>query len=71
MDLDPDKSLSSQTGGGNAVSADVGPPLKDDPEYSKVCKTNIYFFSRANILFDLSFGVVLENAQDGTTHGCC
>ena len=35
MDLDPEKSLASQTGGG--VSQDTGPPLKDDPDYAKVC----------------------------------
>ena len=35
MDLDPEKSLASQTGGGGAV-ADSGPPLKDDPDYAKV-----------------------------------
>lgn len=31
MDLDPEKSLKSQRGGGD----DDGPPLRDDPEYSK------------------------------------
>jgi hypothetical protein len=35
MDLDPEKSLKSQTGGGNK---DDGPPLKDDPEYAKFFK---------------------------------
>ena len=35
MDLDPNKSIKSQTGGGGA-DKDVGPPLKDDPEYEKV-----------------------------------
>ena len=34
MDLDPDKSLASQIGGGGGV--DNGPPLREDPEYSKV-----------------------------------
>ena len=32
LDMDPEKSLRSQT-----ESADDGPPLKDDPRYSKVC----------------------------------
>jgi hypothetical protein len=36
MDLNPEKSLKSQTGGGDEV--DDGPPLKDDPEYSKYFK---------------------------------
>eukprot|EP00934_Nitzschia_sp_Nitz4_P006014 Nitzschia sp. Nitz4//scaffold124_size66437//25636//38731//NITZ4_006111-RA/size66437-processed-gene-0.6-mRNA-1//1//CDS//3329534552//6004//frame0 len=36
MDLDPNKSLKSQTGGGAAE--DTGPPLKDDPEYAKYFK---------------------------------
>ena len=31
LDMDPEKSLKSQT-----ESADDGPPLKDDPKYSKV-----------------------------------
>ena len=35
MDLDPNKSLKSQTGGGDN-DKDDGPPLKDDPEYEKV-----------------------------------
>ena len=34
MDLDPEKSVKSQTGGGAAE--DDGPPLKEDPEYEKV-----------------------------------
>ena len=39
MDLDPEKSLKSQTGGGgNDAPADDGPPLKDDPEYGKYWK---------------------------------
>ena len=37
MDLDPEKSLASQTGGGTAA-ADTGPALKDDPEYAKYFK---------------------------------
>ena len=32
MDLDPEKSVKSQT-----ESKDDGPPLKDDPKYVKVC----------------------------------
>jgi hypothetical protein len=37
MDLDPEKSLKSQTGGGdNKEENDTGIPLKEDPEYSKV-----------------------------------
>jgi hypothetical protein len=38
MDLDPNKSLNSQMGGGAGSTADDGPPLKDDPEYSKYFK---------------------------------
>jgi Subunit CCDC53 of WASH complex len=34
MDLDPNKSIKSQIGGGE--QADNGPPLKEDPEYEKV-----------------------------------
>ena len=37
MDLDPNKSVKSQMGGGE-TEADVGPPLKDDPEYAKYFK---------------------------------
>jgi hypothetical protein len=37
MDLDPGKSLKSQTGGGGEEK-DTGIPLKDDPEYSKYFK---------------------------------
>ncbi len=36
MDLDPDKTLKSQTGGGDLV--DSGTPLRDDPEYAKYWK---------------------------------
>jgi hypothetical protein len=36
LDLDPNKSLKSQVGG--AQAADDGPPLKDDPEYTKYFK---------------------------------
>jgi hypothetical protein len=37
MDLDPNKSIKSQTGdGGDDGDKDVGPPLKEDPEYEKV-----------------------------------
>ena len=36
MDLDPDKSVKSQLGGGAAE--DDGPPLKEDPEYEKYFK---------------------------------
>ena len=36
MDLDPEKSLKSQTEGGD--SADTGPPLKEDPKYAKYFK---------------------------------
>ena len=38
MDLDPEKSLKSQQGGGDeeeTEEADTGPPLKDDPTYQK------------------------------------
>jgi hypothetical protein len=41
MDLDPEKSLKSQTGGksnGQAEKVDEGPPLQDDPEYGKYFK---------------------------------
>jgi len=34
LDLDPEKSLKSQTGEG----ADTGPPLKEDPKYAKYFK---------------------------------
>ena len=37
MDLDPNKSIKSQTGdGGDDEDKDDGPPLKEDPEYEKV-----------------------------------
>lgn len=37
MDLDPDRSLTSQKGGNDISSPiDTNPPLKDDPEYTKV-----------------------------------
>ena len=37
MDLDPEKSLSSQRGGDKTdTKDDSDPPLKDDPEYAKV-----------------------------------
>ena len=39
MDLDPNRSIASQTGGGGGnveEEKDTGVPLKDDPEYSKV-----------------------------------
>ena len=36
MTLDPDKSLSSQLKG-----KDTGPPLKDDPDYSKYFKVSV------------------------------
>jgi hypothetical protein len=38
MDLDPNKSIKSQTGSGDngEEEEDTGVPLKDDPEYSKV-----------------------------------
>jgi hypothetical protein len=38
MDLDPNKSIKSQTGSGDngEEEQDTGVPLKDDPEYSKV-----------------------------------
>lgn len=44
MDLDPNKSIKSQTCGGGGDDKDDGPPLKDDPEYEKVscCKIPIY-----------------------------
>ena len=46
MDLDPEKSLASQTGGGDSNAAqDSGPPLKDDPDYAKVCA---YFHDECN-----------------------
>ncbi len=38
MDLDPEKSLASQTGGGPSTNADTGPPLCEDPEYTKYFK---------------------------------
>lgn len=41
MDLDPEKSLASQTGVG--VVEDLGPPLKDDPEYAKVSSIGLQF----------------------------
>jgi hypothetical protein len=37
MDLDPNKSIKSQLGGGDGnEDIDTGVPLKDDPEYAKV-----------------------------------
>ena len=38
MDLDPEKSLASQTGGEENCEKDddSDPPLKDDPDYAKV-----------------------------------
>ena len=47
VDLDPNKSIKSQTGGGDA-SMDEEPPLKDDPEYEKVSfyEVLIYVFCR-------------------------
>ena len=38
MDLDHNKSVKSQRGGGSGEGgdADDGPPLKEDPEYQKV-----------------------------------
>jgi Formin Homology 2 Domain/Subunit CCDC53 of WASH complex len=38
LDLDPEKSLKSQTGRGGEDEKDNGVPLKDDPEYSKYFK---------------------------------
>lgn len=38
MDLDPNRSVKSQSGGGRADVEDSGPPLKDDPEYVKYFK---------------------------------
>lgn len=38
MDLDPEKSLAFQQGGGGGAVEDTGPPLKDDPEYAKYFK---------------------------------
>ena len=38
MDLDPEKSVASQMGGGGAEEKDTGVPLKEDPEYSKYFK---------------------------------
>ena len=42
MDLDPERSLKSQTGGGGGAAEeelkDTGVPLKDDPDYSKYFK---------------------------------
>ena len=35
MDLDPNKSIKSQMGGGD-TEEDTGPAVKDDPEYEKV-----------------------------------
>ena len=37
MDLDPNKSVKSQLGGGSEEK-DTGPPLKEDPEYAKYFK---------------------------------
>jgi len=38
MDLDPEKSLKSQTGGPGVEEKDTGVPLKEDPEFSKYFK---------------------------------
>jgi hypothetical protein len=41
MDLDPNKSIKSQIGGGE--EKDNGPPLKDDPDYEKVSCMSLVF----------------------------
>jgi hypothetical protein len=39
MDLDPNRSVKSQlSGAGSGAKEDMGPPLKDDPEYAKYFK---------------------------------
>ena len=38
LDLDPERSVASQLNGGNEDELDTGPPLKDDPKYSKYFK---------------------------------
>jgi len=52
MTLDPDKSLSSQLKG-----QDTGPPLKDDPDYSKYFKVSV----QSVICFTISYYTVLTN----------
>jgi hypothetical protein len=39
IDMDPEKSYASQVEDGG-VEKDVGPPLKDDPEFSKFFKVS-------------------------------
>ena len=71
MDLDPDKSFASQTGGSNTGTVvDNGPPLRDDPEYAKVCLT-FCFNKILNMLsrYKLHYKV-LENAKNGITTRC-
>jgi hypothetical protein len=41
MDLDPNKSVKSQMGGGDKEE-DTGPAIKDDPEYEKVSEVIVY-----------------------------
>lgn len=61
MDLDPEKSLSSQKGGSDVtLSTNAGPPLKDDPEYAKVSLLFVHFLSSYSVI-KLSSSV-LENA---------
>lgn len=52
MTLDPDKSLSSQLKG-----KDTGPPLKDDPDYSKYFKVSV----QSVLCFTISYYTVLTN----------
>ena len=68
MDLDPEKSLASQRSGGDKTTDnDTGPPLRDDPEYSKVSLS--CFISEFVCL--TNYPAVLENAKDGTSIRCC
>lgn len=72
MDLDPEKSLKSQTGAQEELQ-DTGVPLKEDPEYSKVSKSvlsqstfNPFHLLRSN--FSLS---VLQNVKNGASIRRC
>jgi hypothetical protein len=54
MDLDPEKSIAFQRGGGGGAKeeelVDTGPPLRDDPDYSKVshCTQQLLICSSAS-----------------------
>ena len=70
MTLDHDKSLSSQL-----KRKDLGPPLKDDPDYSKYFKVSVRgvfcYYLDYNTALTHSYCILLAaDAQDGTSNGC-